>query len=168
MVALYKDVAAYKCWPAKGGFDCLQAVDLHGPDEIHFETAVAFTRGTVAKLPAEPFGQLVPGSSAHYTCSIQDGMMQEQIISNDHTLIESSSSFPPTYSAPWSASFVENFYSSNRLQGMESYLNCPALGAVFSQGSLETLRTNLIDHTLLTPTDDALSDAADAMATSAP
>ena len=117
MVAMYKDVAAYKCWPVKGGYDCLQAVDLRGPDEVAFDAAVAFTRGTVAKLPNEPFATLVPASYARYSCSIRNGTMTEQISSNDHTLTESSSDFPPTYSGPWSVDFVNDFTHPTTFRG---------------------------------------------------
>ncbi|MXO49689.1 hypothetical protein GRI42_00020 [Erythrobacter gaetbuli] len=149
MVAFYKNVSAYKCWPDGSDYDCLQAVDLHEPYEAHIQTAVSFSRGRVSKLPTEAFETLGPSSHAHYNCSIDDGTMTERITRNDRLLIEESTSFPTRYSSAWEAAFVKDFYSSNNLSGIEGYFNCPALGEALSSGSLETLNTNVIHRALL-------------------
>jgi hypothetical protein len=134
---------AFRCWPARGGYDCIRVSVMSPRDGGMVGDIYTVGRLFARTLPArDAFGE------GPYICTWNSMMATESISSTEGTLVENHFVGPLENRPAWTRDFVRQYFRENNLSDFTtSYFDCRYLYQAVRDGSLATLGSTSIRRT---------------------
>lgn len=133
---------AGRCWKTGDGFDCILAVSLDLNESVALQ---GFSLESLPKLETLSLDH----KPWRYWCELEQSGFSDyfsEFISGEKSTLTKNTFTAENSNSGWSAEYVEKFVKGNFGESEPGYWPCLEILKVIQQGSVESLRTNLVEH----------------------